>query len=259
MPKKFYGVFRGRNCPKVFNNWSDAAKAVTGFKGAVYKGFSTEDEATEFALGGYDSMSRKRPSSSGERPKCDIWELYTDGGCTGNRNTSKVTNQPAGWGVVVMRGGKVFDELHGPVELDPKSERFLGAEICSNNTGELSAIAEALIWLRTENTDTPARILYDSVYAANITTKIFKAAKNKELALKCQTLYDEVRGKRKLEFTKVKAHSGDVGNERADELAELGKSGKRTPRRTFIDSGIHSVDDVSKKQKRNVIDLTAED
>lgn len=54
-------------------------------------------------------------------------------------------------------------ELYAPVCLDKEDQRFLGAEQASNNTGELSAIAEALLWLRDEcpgPASIPAEIVY---------------------------------------------------------------------------------------------------
>ena len=74
--------------------------------------------------------------------------MYTDGGCDGNTNVAKVTH-PAGWGVVALE--KLADgeltkraELFGPVEMQPKSPWFLGAEVASNNTGELCGVAHAV-------------------------------------------------------------------------------------------------------------------
>ena len=38
--------------------------------------------------------------------------------------------------------GEVVAELWGPVVVNPSSHLWLGAEVCSNNTGELTALAE---------------------------------------------------------------------------------------------------------------------
>ena len=90
---------------------------------------------------------------------------------------------PAGWGAVVVDGclgvppvgGVATAELYGPVTLDASSPHFLGTEVGSNNTGELSAVCEALRWLIEADflspprpaTPRPACICYDSEYAAN--------------------------------------------------------------------------------------------
>ena len=72
------------------------------------------------------------------------------------------------------RGERLLDARRGgrapsraPQVLDAKHPHFLGAEKCSNNTGELSGIAEALLWLRDEETRAgPAVLCYDSTRRA---------------------------------------------------------------------------------------------
>ena len=44
MPKKYYVVKRGHHTG-VYYSWSDCQKEVTGFPGAIYKGFATQAEA----------------------------------------------------------------------------------------------------------------------------------------------------------------------------------------------------------------------
>eukprot|EP00969_Alexandrium_andersonii_P011847 516336-Alexandrium_andersonii.AAC.1 len=71
-----------------------------------------------------------------------------------------------------------MERLFGPVVLDRSSPFFLGAEVASNNTGEISAIAEVFLWLETQLSVRPRpriRICYDSTYAANIVTGAFRA------------------------------------------------------------------------------------
>jgi ribonuclease HI len=119
-------------------------------------------------------------------------------------------------------------ELYGPVVIDGSSPLSLGAEVGSNNTGELSAIGEALLWLRDEAPlpwSAPAVIHYDSEYAANIATRRNTAHKNQALAATVQALLDEVRAQRSLELSHVKGHSGVLGNELADRLASKGAEG----------------------------------
>ena len=86
-------------------------------------------------------------------PLAERLSLYFDGSCQENRNVTSET--PAGWGVVIVRGdsglGKgdceIFEELSGTVVTDSDGDEYLGAEVGSNNTGELSAMAHALRWL----------------------------------------------------------------------------------------------------------------
>ena len=70
--------------------------------------------------------------------------LYVDGSCDGNQNVDAET--PAGWGVAIILGdsglgrgsGDVVTELYGPVVTSPAEAEFIGAEVGSNNTAELS-------------------------------------------------------------------------------------------------------------------------
>lgn len=154
------------------------------------------------------------------------WTLFTDG--------SFHPDQPhrAGWGVAVydeadIEAANCLFELYAPVVLDPDDQRFLGAQQASNNTGELTAIAEALIWLNTEApgpSDAPAQIMYDSQYAANITTGLSEPHANYTLAQKCHELYLQTQACRPLRFQWVKGHSNNPGNDQADLLADKGRA-----------------------------------
>lgn len=166
----------------------------------------------------------------------DELALYTDGACKGNNHVA-MHSCPAGWGVAVVGGGGaagchtkgtglLVTELFGPVVIDAASPYFLGAEVCSNNTGELSGICEALLWLlHHEGSSRSAAIFYDSKYAAKITTGEYRAEKNKELAAKARSLLQCVKKLRKVRFEHVKGHSSDKWNDAADRLANRGASG----------------------------------
>ena len=77
--------------------------------------------------------------------------IYVDGSCGENRNVTSDTK--AGWGFCVISDdtgsgngkGNLLTESFGHVVTNPDEEGFLGAEVGSNNTAELSAIAHALL------------------------------------------------------------------------------------------------------------------
>ena len=151
--------------------------------------------------------------------------LYVDGSCLGNQNVDAST--PAAWGLVVVIGdsglGKGSGELHheeaGPVVTNPNQEGFIGAEVGSNNTAELSGFAAALRWLLIEGGDEAVVIRADSTYAGNLASGAWKAKANRELVAHVQALWDEVAALRELSWSHVKAHRGHRWNERADHLA----------------------------------------
>ena len=141
----------------------------------------------------------------------------------------------AGWGVGIWesRLTSFFPDfaLWGPVPVEQWDPRWLGALQPTNNTAEVTAIAEALIWLDTEAPGPehiPATLWYDSTYAVDAITKDHYPEHNTELILKVRELLQTVSAKRALDFQKVKAHSGNHGNEQADRLANKGATGSQT-------------------------------
>jgi len=134
--------------------------------------------------------------------------IYTDGACRGNPG-------PGGWGVWLQFG-------------DHEKELWGGAAETTNNRMELTAVIEGLKALKRE-CDV---VLYtDSQYVRkgmtewlqNWKSKGWKTAARKPVknADLWQQLDDIAAGQR-VEWRWVKGHSGDPGNERADELANRG-------------------------------------
>lgn len=154
-----------------------------------------------------------------------MFHIYVDGSCIGNQNVDEET--PAGWGVVVITGsndlgrgnGEIFHEFYGKVITNPNDSKFIGAEVGSNNTAELTAFAQALRWALSEGGDSEIVIKTDSQYAGNQATGAWKAKANQALVAHVQALWNEVSELRKLSWSHVKAHSGHRWNERADHLA----------------------------------------
>ena len=231
-----YAVVGGPT-PGVYATWDDAvAHGAQGQPGAKCKGFKTREEAEAFianpppwARGSASSSGSRKAAAKGRKGERKggksaaarearvALRLYTDGACPKNQNMA--LGVPAGWGVAVVDGDQCRQELFCPVELNKKSAFFLGATICSNNTAELSAVCEALLWLGENEPGREAAICYDSDYAANIAQGLFKAHKNPELAARASALHDAVGAQRPLQFIHVKGHSGHRWNDLADELA----------------------------------------
>jgi len=162
-----------------------------------------------------------------------ILHIYVDGSCEENRNVTADT--PAGWGFCVVSGdtglgrgrGHIRHEVCGPVVTRSGSEGYLGAEIGSNNTAELSAIAQATRWLLESGEEQEVVIRSDSQYALNIASGEWRAKKNKALAKRTQELWNEVSSLRKLSGEHIRAHRGHRWNERADHLAFRAMSGRQ--------------------------------
>lgn len=139
-------------------------------------------------------------------------EIYTDGGCRGNQVDVNV----GGWGALLIWGEHRL-ELKG------------GEPNTTNNKMELTGAIEALRAVK--NTDVPVDVYVDSAYVLNGITqwiygwikKDWKNSKkepvaNKELWLE---LYAQKKRFSDISFHKVKGHSTNDGNNKADELANL--------------------------------------
>ena len=120
---------------------------------------------------------------------------------------------------------RVAAELWGPVVTDPTSSWWCGASRGTNNTGELIGIGQALIWLRDlDKTSRPAVMLYDSGYAANMVAGRWQPNSNQHLVQWARGLLAQVQESREVHWVHVRGHSGDGGNDRADELVQWGKA-----------------------------------
>ncbi len=151
--------------------------------------------------------------------------IYVDGSCEENRNVTEST--PAGWGFCVVDGdsgigrggGDVIAERSGPVVTNPSENDYLGAEVGSNNTAELTAIGHAARWILSQPGEGVVVIRGDSQYALNIASGAWRAKANQDLAESVKTLWMEVDSVRGLRGEHVRAHRGHRWNERADHLA----------------------------------------
>ena len=130
----------------------------------------------------------------------------------------------AGWGLTVAFSQPLCSDYCGPIVLDSLSANYLGAAEGTNNNGELTGLYYALCWIRDYAGSSPVQIDYDSVYAANVTQRIWRARTNFRLVLNCRQAYDAVAS-RLICWNKVAAHTGDILNERADGLAKCGARG----------------------------------
>lgn len=233
---KFYSVRVGK-APGIYNSWEEAKVNVVGYKGAIHKAFSTLTEAQIFLGDVKNSVltsknmipkhrSDEKMTDSHYSDDCIV--LYTDG--------SFRNSPPAGWGVVVLNCSSldsryhISAELFGRVIIDSSSPFFLGATRASNNTGELTALGEALLWLRDHDKSTGKAIIrYDSEYAANSVQGFYaQATKNLALIGTIKGILRQVRSHRQITFEHVKAHSSDKWNDKADALANMGRHSTST-------------------------------
>jgi ribonuclease HI len=138
----------------------------------------------------------------------EVVEIYADGACKGNPGVG-------GWGAMLVDGAG-------------RREIFGGEAQTTNNRMELTAVIRALEALLGA---TRARVHTDSQYVQQGISNWIHGWKRKGWRtadgkpVKNQDLWrrlDETAQRHRVEWVWVRGHAGDPGNERADELANLG-------------------------------------
>ena len=136
-------------------------------------------------------------------------KVYTDGACRGNPG-------PGGWGVYIQLNDEVKDLYGGNPET-------------TNNQMEMQAALEALKYLKDKNE--VIELYTDSNYLRqgitewihkwklnNWRTAAKKPVANRDLWIEISDLNEKMD----VQWNWVKGHAGDPGNERADQLANIG-------------------------------------
>ena len=147
--------------------------------------------------------------------------VFTDGSGTSGRCNA---NTPAGWGWTSTRDFLEFLDSGGPVIVNPSIPGYLGASVGSNNTAELSAWIEAAIFLLATQLPRSVTFVYDSKWTANMITGKWRPKRHKSMIATARAIYQTLSAKTNVEWEWVKGHSGNMGNTRADALANRGKS-----------------------------------
>lgn len=229
--QKYYAVKKGRK-PGLYDEWFGALGAevqIRGYSGAVYKGFTSREEAEAWIRAAGASSQPDMPfapaqpvrsevktprrsqpmveRSSSQGPPSSIgMAIYTDGGCSKNPG-------PGGYGAVLLLNGQ-RRELSG------------GYALTTNNRMELTACIKGL-----EALDGPCAVTVysDSQYLVNGITKGWarrwkrnnwmrnskEPAENSDL----WNLLLDLCEKHDVKFQWVRGHNGNQENECCDRLA----------------------------------------
>ena len=207
--KKYYVVKKGIT-PGIYLTWDDCKKMVDGYPGAVYKGFATLAEAEAFLNGnvaGGTLSGTTRVSASDTKNVVVAGEFpavyaFVDG------SFNPVTNVYGYGGFLFYNNEKVILQGAGDDE-EMASMRNVAGEIL----GSMAAIGKALELGLPEVT-----IYYDYAGIEMWATGGWK--RNKTGTIQYYEYIRSVENKIRINFVKVKGHSGVEGNEEADMLAK---------------------------------------
>lgn len=191
--KKVYAVRKGKTTG-LFYSWSECEAAVSGYPGAEYKGFLTEDEAKEYL--GY--------KTSKEDKKEELRLIaYVDGSFD-----AAIGKYAFGCVILTPDGDIIKESGNGD---NPESLAI------RNVAGEMLGAMTAVRWAIQNGYDN-LELRYDYEGIEKWATGVWKAKNT--LTQKYAEYMQRQQNHIKISFRKVKAHSGDYYNEEADKLAK---------------------------------------
>lgn len=201
---KFYAVAKGKSGDgKIYDTWGKCKAEVIGFKGAIYKSFSTLLEAEDFleAHGVKekpDNLENKKEKKTNE----DGLEVYVDG-------SFNLSSKEYSYGLVALINGNVIYEDNGKRNDEAVAMRNVAGEVL----GAMKAVEFA------ENNGYKSVSIYFDYQGIESWAKgTWK--RNNFLTQGYNEFIQENLKKIDIKFIKVKGHSGDTYNDRADILAK---------------------------------------
>ncbi|WP_044565415.1 ribonuclease H1 domain-containing protein [Anaerococcus provencensis] len=187
---KYYAVKKGRN-PGIYTSWDSCLKEVKGYSGAIYKSFKTKEEAEIYM--------------AGEKKELEIGANSVIAYVDGSYNQKL---KVYGSGVVYITDDK---------ELELMKSYDDSYHIHRNVAGEVKA-SELAIEKAIEDKKDQIIIYHDYQGIASWANGDWKT--NNDLTKAYKSFIDQARKKIKIDFVKVKGHSNDKYNDKADQLAK---------------------------------------
>lgn len=201
---KYYAVRVGLN-PGIYNSWDACKEQVYGFNGAIYKSFSTIEEASKF-VGGTSNYNQKQQSlelHANHTNEISGLVSYVDG-------SYNIETCAYGFGCVLLLDGKVIHRVCGK---GSNEENALLRNVAGEILGSMVAIEYAI-----KNGYDKITLYYDYEGIEKWATGTWKTNKpgTQYYASKIMEYKKDVS----ISFVKVTAHSGDTYNDMADALAK---------------------------------------
>ena len=193
---KFYAVRNGYHTG-IYNTWEECRKEVSGYSGAEYKSFQSLKDAEKY-LGINSQISLFDESI----PQKNTAVAYVDG-------SYNIKTKIFGCGVVIFYDGK--DTTFSKSFSDPEMA------VMRNVAGEIEGAKLAMQYCLDNNIE-EIDIYYDYEGIEKWCSGAWKTNKQGTIAYK--QFYNEAIKNVKVNFIKVKGHSGDKYNDMADRLAK---------------------------------------
>ena len=243
--QKFYAIRVGK-VPGIYQTWSQAEEQVKGFSGAEYKSFSTEEEAIRYMSFEESEENEKlsnKVSDVNQKIELEIKNLqegeviaFVDG----SHSSEADGKEKYSFGVFLITN-ESEDSLY---------KAFVGKDYMEsrNIAGEIEGVRQAVLWA-IDSKKQKVKIFYDYEGIERWATKEWKA--KAKIAQEYSKFFDEKSKLINIEFEHVKAHSGIIYNEKADELAKRALLSQGY--KTYNDGSIYFIG----FQKQDWLDIVA--
>ena len=208
---KYYAVYKGKSViPKIYTSWDECKKEVIGFKGAIYKSFTTEKEAKEFIS--LNSQGRKLENIQDEESESGLF-IYVDGSFTVDKGNFS-------YGLVAVNDGKIIYEDNNMVIVEKWPGILVHAD---KNSGEPTLTDYVLSYLKGKGDYVPENykevtIAYD--YQGIESWALGTWKRNNKITSEYNEYMQNKMKEINIIFKKIKGHSGHKYNDLADKLAK---------------------------------------
>ena len=199
---KYYAVYRGKSgAPKIFTSWDECKKEVIGFKGAIYKSFTTEKEAINFIALNSEGKIDKKDEELVEQEQGLF--IYVDGSFAIDKGNYS-------YGLVAVKDGEIIYKDKGKgFDKEAVSLRNVSGEVL----GAKMAVEYAI-----ENGFKEITIAYDYQGVESWALGTWK--RNNRITVEYNEFMQSKMKEVKIRFKKIKGHSGHKYNDLADKLAK---------------------------------------
>lgn len=192
--KKYYAVKIGRSTG-IFDTWEKCKKQIEGYSGAIYKSFSNYEDAEKFLNGNEKNELKNNLIKNSIK-------AYVDGSYSETENKYS-------YGCVILCNDETIE--FGGVDNNVDYVEM------KNVAGELLGSIESIKWAKENNYDS-ITIYHDYEGIERWANGNWKA--NKKGTIEYVEFIEEYRKWIEIDFIKVKAHSGEIYNEKADKIAK---------------------------------------